>query len=218
LPWGKRWLIRKELKGFLDQIKMPAAVFSWLDFKPAMPIFEGTRPYQSVPYSFALKGLEASENQAVLFTTPAFPEREMLEKILDAMLGFKTILVFGPQPDWGFLLKNAGAEQALQKKADLVLARSIDLSQPFNDFSIAWPGMRHADTPEEILAGLNQPVLKPAGKIKTRLEAALAIEQMALGNLKDDHGKVLRDVEAFHSARVSNTVKLLELAREMAGA
>jgi hypothetical protein len=218
LPWGKRWLIKKELKGFLDRIKMPAAVFSWLDFKPAMPIFEGTKPYQSVPCSFALKGLEVIEDQPVLFTAPAFPEREMLEKMLDAMLGFETILVFGPQPDWGFLMKNAGAEEALQKKAELLLARSVDLSQPFNDFSIAWPGMRHTDTPEEILAGLHQPVLKPAEKIKTRLEAALAIEQMALGNLKDEDGKVMRDVEAFHSARVSNIVKLVELSREMAGA
>jgi hypothetical protein len=218
IAMGQAVVDKKELKGFLDQIKMPAAVFSWLDLKPAMPIFEGTKPYQSVPCSFALRGLEVIEDQPVLFTAPAFPEREMLEKMLDAMLGFETILVFGPQPDWGFLMKNAGAEQALQKKADLVLARSIDLSQPFNDFSIAWPGMRHTDTPEEILAGLHQPVLKPAEKIKTRLEAALAIEQMALGNLKDEDGKVMRDVEAFHSARVSNIVKLVELSREMAGA
>ncbi len=216
IAMGKAVVDSKELNGFLDQIKMPAAVFSWLDFIPAMPIFEGTRPYQSVPYSFAFKGLEVTANQPVVFTTPAFPEREMLEKILDAMLGFETILVFGPQPDWGFLLKNAGAEDALKMKADLVLARSVDLSLPFNDFSIAWPAMRHADTLEEILAGLNQPVLKPAGKIKTRLEAALVIEQMAMGNLKDDQERLMRDVEAFHSARVSNTIKLLELARELA--
>jgi len=207
-----------KLKGFLDRIKLPAAVFSWFDFKPAMPIFEGTKPYQSVPCSFALKGSEVSENQLVLFTTPGFPEREMLEEIIDGMLGFETILVFGLQPDWGFLLKNAGAENALQKKVELLLARSVDLSQPFNDYSIAWPGMRHADAAEEILAGLNQAVLKPGDKIKTRLEAALILEKVALGNLKDDHDKVLRDVEAFHSARVSNTVKLFELARQMAGA
>jgi len=142
----------------------------------------------------------------------------MLEEIIDAVLGFETILVFGPQPDWDFLLKNAGAEQALQKKVELLLAGSLDLSHPFNNYSIAWPAMRQADSPEEILAGLNQPVLKPSGKIKTRLEAALAIEKLALGNLKEDHEKVLRDVEAFHSARVSNTVKLLELARKMADA
>ncbi len=218
MAMGKAVVDSMELNGFLDQIKMPAAVFSWLDFIPAMPIFEGTKPYQSVPYSFALKGLEASENQAVHFTTPAFPEREMLEEIIDAVLGFETILVFGPQPDWDFLLKNAGAEQALQKKVELLLAGSLDLSHPFNNYSIAWPAMRQADSPEEILAGLNQPVLKPSGKIKTRLEAALAIEKLALGNLKEDHEKVLRDVEAFHSARVSNTVKLLELARKMADA
>ncbi|MBW6498631.1 MAG: CRISPR-associated protein Cas4 [Bacteroidales bacterium] len=218
MAMGQAAVASKDLKAFLDQIKMPAAVFSWLDFIPAMPIFEDTRPYQSVPYSFALKGLEASENQAVLFTTPAFPEREMLEEIIDAVLGFETILIFGPQPDWDFLLKNVGAEQALQKKVELLLARSIDLSQPFNDYSIAWPGMRHADSPEVILAGLHQPVLKPAGKIKTRLEAALAIEKLALGNHNDDFDKVLREVEAFHSARVSNTVKLVELARKMAEA
>lgn len=208
----------QELKGFLDRIKMPAAVFSWLDFKPAMPIFDGTRPYQSVPYSFALKSLEVTANQPVIFTAPGFPEREMLEKIIDEMLGFETILVFGPQPDWGFLLKNAGAGHALQKQVELLLARSIDLSQPFNDYSISWPGMHQAESPEEILAGLNQAVLKAGGKIKTRLEAALSIEKLALGSHNDDYDKVLREVEAFHSARVSNTVKLLELAREMAGA
>src|SRR5690554_7764590 len=37
-------------------------------------------------------------------------------------------------PDWGSLLKNAGAEDALQRKVKLLLARSLDLSQPFNDF------------------------------------------------------------------------------------
>lgn len=128
MAMGQAMVDSQELTGFLDRIKMPAAVFSWLDFKPAMPIFEGTRPYQSVPCSFALKGLEVIEEQLVLFTTPAFPEREMLEEIVDAVLGFETILVFGPQPDWGFLLKNAGAEDALQKKVELLLARSVDLS------------------------------------------------------------------------------------------
>lgn len=216
MAMGQAVVDSKDLKAFLDRIKMPAAVFSWLDFKPALPIFEVTKPYQSVPCSFALRGLDVIEDRPVLYTTPAFPERDMLEKTLDAMLAFETILVFGPQPDWGFLLKNAGAEDALQRKVKLLLARSLDLSQPFNDFSIAWPGMRHADTPEEILAGLHQPVLKPAGKIKTRLEAALALEKLALGNLKEDHEKVMRDVKVFHSARVSNTKKLLEFARELA--
>ena len=202
---------KDRLRDFLGQVKKPAYLFSWLGFKPAMPVFEGTRPYQSIPYSLAWKSLGKGEMTPEIATQPAFPSKDILLRLLETSEKANTILVFGRLPDMDILAAMAGGTLELQERWEKWAEKITDLSLPFSDGTLVWPEMEGAESPEEILYSMKKAVITPAGKIRTPLEAALAIEKLARGQSDEQYEILLRDIEALHSARLSNLFNLLEL-------
>ncbi|MEE4176804.1 MAG: DUF2779 domain-containing protein [Bacteroides sp.] len=212
---GKELADRDKLSDFLGQVKQPVSLFSWLDFKPAIPIFEGTKPYQPIHYSLAWQNPGKGNEETEIYSAPAFPGEETLMRLVDILARTETILVFGVLPDFEVLFQMTKGGTVIQGKFKNLLDKAIDISSPFSDGTIVWPQMVRAFTPEDILQSMGKPVITPAGKIKTRLEAALAIEKLARGNVEEDSETVLRDIEAFHSARLSNLLNLFRILEKL---
>lgn len=214
---GKEMADKGRLKDFLKLIKHPVLMFSWLDFKPAIPVFEGTRPYQSIPYSLAWKSLEKDDKEAEIASRPCFPDEFTLLRLLKAMGEAKTIMVFGTLPEMDVLERMSGGSSERPGQWKKVLEKAIDLSLPFSDDTLVWPEMEGAENPEEILSSMKKPVIPPSGKIRTRLEAALAIEKLARGASDEPGEEVLRNVDVFHSARLANLSNLYALLEPLSG-
>ena len=199
------------LQEFAIRISGETAVFSWLDFKPAIPLFDGTKPYQSVPFSLGMKDIRQAGAELLVYSSAGFPERGMLEELLERLEKHQTILIFGPLPDLNFLLDRCFAGEHLYEKFKEIFSKAVDISNPFADYSISWPGMKPGLTPAEILKGLGHEAILPSGEIKSKFEASIAIEKMASGNQKSDPEEVFRQIDEFHAAYLANIQKLLEL-------
>ncbi len=209
---GKTIVNLSSLKEFAGKIKGEMAILSWLDFKPAIPLLDCTRPYQPVLFSLATRYLRQDGAKPLVFTQAGFPERARLEELTQFLEKIETIVVFGLPPNFDFLLEHCffGGEQIFDK-IKLIFNKAIDISRPFTDFSIVWPGLKHEQTPVEILQSFKLNARTPSGEIKSRLEASLAIEKLATGSNKNDPDLVLKHIDEFQVAALANVEKLIEL-------
>lgn len=213
---GQEMADQERLRDFLEQIKHPALLFSWLEFKPAMPAFEGTKPYQSIPYSLAWQSPDGVAEKGSIRTSAGFPPLEAMQGMVDAMKQAETILIFGNLLDFEALIKMVSGGPSVLEALKELGQKAIDISKPFSDGTLVWPAMAGANSPEDILQSMGRPVITASGKIKTRLEAALSIEKLARGNAEEDSETILRDIDAFHSARLSNLMNLFGMLEKLA--
>ncbi|MCK4715145.1 MAG: DUF2779 domain-containing protein, partial [Candidatus Aenigmarchaeota archaeon] len=51
---GKPIVDKKELRAFLEKLHYPISFFDLETFGPAVPRYEGTRPYQFLPFQYSL--------------------------------------------------------------------------------------------------------------------------------------------------------------------
>lgn len=212
---GKPVINVEALKEFTEKVSGETAIFSWLDFKPAIPLFDCTRPYQSVVFSLAIKDIVQAGAEPLVFTTAGFPERAMLEELAERLQRHDKVLVFGPLPNFEFLLEHCYAGEQLYEKFKLIFSKAVDVSQPFSDSSIVWPGRKQGQTPAMILQDFGKEALFPSGEIQSRLDAAIAIEKLVNGNQKGDPQQVFWQIDAFHAASLENTHRLYELIKDL---
>jgi hypothetical protein len=82
----KTFINPKGLKSFLDSLWYPRYFLDFETFKTAIPTFDGTRPYQEIPFQYSLHSLdqEGAELQHYEFLAQpnTDPRRELLEKLL----------------------------------------------------------------------------------------------------------------------------------------
>jgi hypothetical protein len=83
---GKPWLDPRCMPGFPGMEGQPVAFVKALFIRPAIPILEGTRPYQPIPVAFAYV-ISGSENEEVISNiySPEENPREVFTRIMNAL-------------------------------------------------------------------------------------------------------------------------------------
>ncbi len=140
---GQVHLDRKEIAAFLAKLRYP---LHYLDFETvgtAVPLFDGVKPYQQIPFQFSVHVVEApgEKPRAHSFLTlePTDP-REMLLRALQQSIGPEGSLVAYNQAFEKTRLKELAAlfpEQASWVRG--VDGRFVDLLAPFREFAYYSP-------------------------------------------------------------------------------
>ncbi len=84
---GDTIIDRASIKGFLGQLQYPLYFLDYETINPAVPLFDGTRPYQQIPFQFSVHIQESPDAEVVHNEYPhkeqTDPRRVFAEKLIE---------------------------------------------------------------------------------------------------------------------------------------
>lgn len=155
---NKEHVDREKLQEFLAGLTYPMYFMDFETFNPAVPVYDGTRPYQQIPFQFSLhyKNSPGGELRHVDFLAEpgADPRREFLEKLLHYTRLPGTILTYNVSFERGVLLELAPQLPEHALALEDRISRLRDLMIPFRNRWYYSPKMNGSYSIKEVLPAL----------------------------------------------------------------
>jgi len=151
LTSGQLFIDTQKLLDFIGGIQSKAALVWCLFITPALPVREGTMPYQALLVMVGFQDIDNEHGQRVIAIPDGYFSDEIMNEINDVLKNYSTLLTFGSSPGLDALTGHiSGAyttpDAMVQRFPDVV-----DLAVPFSDFSIVWPTMGQFASPGALL-------------------------------------------------------------------
>jgi hypothetical protein len=135
-----------EVGYFIKRFKYPLYFLDFESFQPAIPLFNGTRPYQQIPFQYSLHVLESEGGRLIHkeFLAKAGPDpRPEFAKHLVSDLGESgSIVVYNRSFERRILDDISQDFPAYSEKMRLYVSRMKDLMEPFKRKMIYKPQMK----------------------------------------------------------------------------
>ena len=198
---GQPHIDRKALARFLKRLKCPVSYLDFETFSTAIPLFDGLKPYQQVPFQFSLHRQSAPgakpEHDSSLAEGKVDPRPEFLNRLRDCIADKGTVVVYNAAFEKAVLGKLAQAFPAHAGWIANVKRRIIDLLKPFQNFNYYHPEQAGSASIKSVL-----PVL--TGRSYANLEiqeggqASMEFMRVHFGDVpEDERRKVRQQLERY---------------------
>ena len=140
---GKPHIDQEKIKEFLDTIQYPAYYMDFETCASAIPLFDGSSPYQQIPFQFSVhvvkeKGAKP-EHFSFLADGTNDPRPEFMAKLKEVMGTKGSVIAYNAGFEIGILKKCAEVLPEYKNWVESIEERIIDLLQPFRDFAYYHP-------------------------------------------------------------------------------
>jgi hypothetical protein len=136
---GRTHVDRMELATFLGGLRYPLHFLDFETIFPAVPLFDGTRPYQQIPFQFSVHVVEAPGRKpghhSFLSLEPTDPREELLESLRKVIGSEGNLVVYNQVFEKGRLEELAIFLPEHAKWLREAKGRVVDLLTPFRDFA-----------------------------------------------------------------------------------
>jgi len=140
---GKPHINKNAIKQFLATIQYPAYYMDFETCGSAVPLFDGSSPYQQIPFQFSVhvvkdKGTKP-EHFSFLADGTNDPRPEFMAKLKEVMGTKGSVIAYNAGFEIGILKKCAEVLPEYKKWVETIEERIIDLLKPFRDFAYYHP-------------------------------------------------------------------------------
>ena len=193
---GQPHIDTDKIKSFLKGVKYPLYFMDFETFATAVPIYNGTSPYQNIPFQFSLHVITKSgamvEHYEYLAEGKDDPRPAFLAQLKQDIGPKGSILVYYAAFEKSRLKELAGALPEYQKWVDSINERIVDLNVPFRDFSYYHPQQMGSSSLKHVL-----PVLTNLSygemDIGEGNTASLKYMEAAFGDIPEDERQKIRN-------------------------
>jgi hypothetical protein len=123
------------IKEFLDQLAFPLYFFDFETIMPAIPLFDGTRPYQQLVFQYSLHILDAPESEPVhqecLPNPTADPRRIVVEQMIKDLSDKGSIVAYNMSFEQTRICELIKDFPQYEEALSNILERFVDLEIPF---------------------------------------------------------------------------------------
>jgi len=204
---------------FLKQIRFPAYFLDFETFQMALPPYDGTRPWQQIPFQFSLHVLkgEASEPEHHMFLAEGreYPRPELLHRLRALLGNTGSIIAYNAQFEkrvirecCDYLPNHAAWFRKTEK-------RFVDLLAPFKAFHFYHPAQRGSASMKAVL-----PALVGDGyeglEIQEGGAASSEFCRVTFENVPEpERMRVRRSLEIYCTQDTMGMVKIIRALREL---
>lgn len=140
---GKPYTDKKAIKQFLDELGYPLYCLDFETFGTAIPLFDGTRPYQNIPFQFSLHIQEMPEVEPKHYSFLAEgrqdPRPELVSSLSKLIGSNGKIIAYNKSFEEGVLANLGKAFPEYAGWTEDVISRLVDLIVPFRSFHYYHP-------------------------------------------------------------------------------
>jgi hypothetical protein len=221
---GKAYCNKEEITEFIDGLKYPLYFMDFETYATAIPLYDGLKPYQAIPFQFSVHVIEKKGDKAKHYSFIAEGSddpRPEFAKNLKSVIGKNgTILAYYQSFEKSRLKELAEFLPENAKWIENVIERMIDLYDPFKNFSYYSSLQKGSASLKNVLPALT-------GKDYEELEigngddASLAYLFITHGNYEgekatpQDIKKVRADLEKYCGQDTEGMIWILEKLKEL---
>jgi hypothetical protein len=215
------YIDRESVREFLSSLKYPLYYLDFETISPAVPLFDGTRPYQKIPFQFSLHvqagpGTEI-QHHGYLVEGPQDPRPELLEHLHEAIGNEGSIVVYNQSFEEGVLTDLGAAFPVHREWCGAVVARLVDLIVPFRNFHYYHPQQKGSASIKNVLPAITgrgyEGLAIADGEV-----ASIAFMNITYGEASDDERQRVRsDLIAYCGLDTEGMTSIVERLREIAG-
>jgi Domain of unknown function(DUF2779) len=153
---GTPHIDKKAVREFLGRLKSPVYYLDFETISPVIPLFEGTRPYQRIPFQYSLHKVTGKETKHYSFLAEGRDDpRPALLKQLKKEIGTKgSILTYNQSFEEGVIREMAEVFPEYAEWAESIYPRMLDLLQPFQSFSYYHPEQHGSASIKKVLPAI----------------------------------------------------------------
>jgi len=152
---GKLHVDKEAINGFLQSLCYPLYYLDFETFSPAVPMFDGTRPYQRIPFQFSLHVVKDAGSSPEHFDFLAEgaddPRPEFLSRLKEVLGDHGSIIVYNQSFEEGVLKELAGAFPEYGEWVEGICPRMVDLLLPFRGFHYYHPQQKGSASLKHVL-------------------------------------------------------------------
>ena len=135
---GDTHVEKERIRSFLDGLRYPLYYLDFETMAPAIPLYDGMRPYQTIPFQFSLHVVEDGDSEPVHHSFLADGEDDPRPQVLDRLRGLLgsegSIIAYNAGFEEGALRELVEAFPAYTDWLGGILERFVDLLSPFRSF------------------------------------------------------------------------------------
>jgi len=140
---GRRYVDLGAIRAFLETLVYPVHYLDFETFQTAIPLFDGVRPYQKVPFQFSLHIVSAvaavPSHHSYLSDGRSNPNPDVLKLLKEKLGDSGSIVSYNAAFERGVLNQAVEAYPEYQEWWTAAQARFIDLLGPFRAFAFYHP-------------------------------------------------------------------------------
>jgi len=155
---GKPLMDKKAIKNFLSDLNYPLYFMDFETFQPAVPLFDNSKPYQQIPFQYAvfLKKNKSSDAEHFEFLAEPGedPRKKFIENLLKVIKGKGDVLVYNKTFEITRLNEIARDYPVFADEIEKLISRIKDLMVPFQKKYYYAPEMKGSYSIKAVLPAL----------------------------------------------------------------
>jgi hypothetical protein len=155
---GECHINQEEIRGFLDKLNYPVHYLDFETINPTIPMIDGTRPFQQVPFQFSLHVVNKPgfkpEHYSFLAEDTADPRPDFLDHLKMHVNNEGSIVVYNQSFEKGVIKELASAFPDYADWLKTLEPRIIDLIEPFRKFHYHHPAQCGSASIKDVLPAI----------------------------------------------------------------
>ena len=155
---GEPHVDRQAIQAFLSSLEHPLYYLDFETINPAVPLFDGTRPYKHTPFQLSLDVVKDEYSQPEHFSFLANntddPRPALLSELQKTLGNFGSIIAYNKGFEEGILRDLALAFPEYEDWIEQVCSRLVDLLAPFRNFDYYHPAQKGTASLKAVLPAI----------------------------------------------------------------
>ena len=215
---GKVHIEPDNLRQWLSACQPPLYFMDFETISPAVPLFNGARPYQRIPFQFSLH-IQNAEGQVqhlgYLAEGQSDPRPQFLSRLKEYLGDHGSIVTYNQSFEEGVLKELAEAFPEYAEWVESIRARLVDLLKPFQSFFYYHPEQKGSASIKNVLPVLTGHSYREMG-IHNGDEASTAFMRVTYSEVDEsDRRRVLDDLEKYCGLDTEGMVWIVEKLKEI---
>jgi len=202
------------LRGFLEDLTFPVRLLDFETVAPAVPLWEGTRPYQQIPFQYSLHILQALDAEPVhsgfLAEPGPDPRAALLASLLPATAGAGSILAYHMPFELGVMQQLAEAFPDVRAEVEQRVTRMDDLIRPFRAWHFWLPEMGGSFSIKSVAPALAPEMSYEGLEIADGLAASLTFGRLISGTEPAEAARLQAALETYCERDTLAMVRVLQ--------
>jgi hypothetical protein len=192
---GQAHVNKVEISAFLSTVHYPLNYLDFETFNPAVPMFNGTKPYQIIPFQFSLHlvrdELSRPEHFSFLANGTGDPRPAFLANLKEVLPDTGTIVVYNQGFEESILKELARSYPEYDSWVSQVCSRFVDLLTPFHRFYYYHPVQRGSASIKNVLPAITGRSYQDM-EIADGNTASIAFQHVTYGGIAEEEKNRVR--------------------------